>query len=184
MPFQFLNVNVNAAAGLVPWSCGAPSTLKMQSLVCQRPRAIVVFSRVAWPACEGSSRARMSNNHDVNHAATRHGAWILGVWRPGSHPQIRYAYPAHLFGPPTPQVRGKVKYVVRSSILRDQALDHPWMLLFADVAAVSINRLCLRKAAMCLRMSGPLARAGHHRPHATRQLAGQYVIPFSIGSKG
>ena len=125
----------------------------------------------------------MGNNYDVNHAATRHGAWTLGVWRPGSHPQMRHADPAHLFGPPTPQFRGKAKCVVRS-ILRDQAPDRPRMLLFADVAVVSINRHCLRQGATYLRMSDPLARAGHHRPHATGQLAGHYVNPLSIGSKG
>jgi hypothetical protein len=185
MPSQFLSVNATAAAGLVPWSCGAPWTRKMQSLACQRHRVIVVFSRVAWRACVGNSRARMGNNHDVNHAATRHrhGEWILGVWRPGSHPQMRHADPVHLFGPLTPQFRGKAKCVARS-ILRDRAPDHPRMLLFADVAVVSINRLCPRKGAMCLRMNGPLALVGHRRPHATGQLAGQYVNLSSIGSKG
>jgi hypothetical protein len=80
-------------------------------------------------------------------------------------------------------VRGEPKCVMRS-LLQDQAPGHPRMLLPADVAVVLINLPYPRKGAMCLRMSGPLEPAGHHRAHATRQLVGQYVIPFSIGSKG
>jgi hypothetical protein len=72
--------------------------------------------------------------------------------------------------------------VMRSPLL-DQAADHLGMLLSAGVAAVSISLPYLRKVAMCPKMSGPLDRAGRHRPHATRQVAG-HVIPFSIGSKG
>jgi hypothetical protein len=88
-----------------------------------------------------------------------------------------------LSGPPTPQVRGESKFVMRSPLL-DQPADHPEMPLSADVAAVSISLPCLRKVAMCLRMSGLLERAGHHRAHAMQRVAGQYVILYSIGSKG
>jgi hypothetical protein len=57
------------------------------------------------------------------------------------------------------------------------------MPLSAGVAAVSISLPCLRKVAMCPKMSGPLDRAGHRRPRAMRQL-GEHVILFWIGSKG
>src|SRR5216684_2442363 len=87
-----------------------------------------------------------------------------------------------LFGPPTPQFRGEWTRVMRSRLLGRTA-DHPGMLPSADVVAVSISLPCLRKVAMCLRMSGPLDRAGHHQPHATDRLAG-HVILFSIGFKG
>jgi len=72
--------------------------------------------------------------------------------------------------------------MMRSPLL-DQVADRPGIPLSEDVAAVSISLPCLRKVVMCLRMSGPLDRAGHHRRHVTGQLAG-HVIPFSIGSKG
>jgi hypothetical protein len=71
---------------------------------------------------------------------------------------------------------------MRSPLL-DQAADHLGMPLSAGVAAVSISLPYLRKVAMCPKMSGPLDLAGHHRPHATRRLAG-HVILFSTGSKG
>jgi hypothetical protein len=87
-----------------------------------------------------------------------------------------------LFGPPTPRFRGEWMRVMRSPLL-DQAADHLGMPLSAGVAAVSISLPYLRKVAMCPKMSGPLDRAGHHRPHAMGQLAG-HVILFSIGSKG
>src|SRR6267154_5518575 len=85
-----------------------------------------------------------------------------------------------LFGPPAPRLRGEWTRVMRSPLL-DQAADHLEMPLSAGVAAVSISLPYLRKVAMCLKMNGPLDRAGHHRPHATRRLAG-HVILFSIGS--
>ena len=88
-----------------------------------------------------------------------------------------------LFGPLTPQVRGQPKCVMRSPLL-DQVVDQPGMLLSADVAAVSISLPCLHKVVMCLRMSVPPERAGHHRAHATRRPAGQYVILSLIVSKG
>jgi hypothetical protein len=65
------------------------------------------------------------------------------------------------------------------SPLLDQAADHLGMPLSAGVAAVSISLPCLRKVAMCPKMSGPL----DHAPHATRRLGG-HVILFWIGSKG
>ncbi|KAI0002540.1 hypothetical protein BJV74DRAFT_605862 [Russula compacta] len=78
-----LNANVSTAAGLVPWSCGALKTRKMQwtwqLLPC--PCLMVVLSRVAWRVYVGNTRAWKGNNHIVSHAPTRHGAWILGVWR-------------------------------------------------------------------------------------------------------
>ena len=59
------------------------------------------------------------------------------------------------------------------------------MLPSEDVAAVSISLPYLRKDAICLKMSGPLARAGHHRHHGMRRLVEQqYVTPFTIGFKG
>lgn len=85
-----------------------------------------------------------------------------------------------LFGPP-PQVHGQPKCVMRSLLLLDQVAGTR---LSADGAAVPISLPCLRKAVMCLRMSGPLERAGHHRVHATRRLAGQHVSLSTIGSKG
>ena len=94
--------------------------------------------------------------------------------------QMHYAESA-LFGPPIPQVRGQPKRVMRSLLLLDQVAGTR---LSADGAAVSISLPCLRKAVMCPRMSGPLEPAGHHRAHATRRLAGQYVILSTIGSKG
>lgn len=87
-----------------------------------------------------------------------------------------------LFGPPTLRFRGEWTRVMRSPLL-GQAADHLGMPLSVGVAVVSINLLCLHKVAMCLKMSGPLDLAGHHRPHAMPRLAG-HVILFSIGSKG
>ena len=71
-----------------------------------------------------------------------------------------------------------------NSVMLDIPFDgNSGMPLSAGVAAGSISLPYLRKVAMCLKMSGPLDRAEHHRPHATRRLA-EHVILFSIGSKG
>jgi hypothetical protein len=182
MSAQHLSVNVSAGGGLVLWSCGALETQTKQWTTWQHhPWVMVVLSRVAWCTCTGNSRARMGNNRVVTHVVTRRGAWIPGVWHRGSHMQMPCVASA-LFGPPMPRVRGEPKCVMRS--LLDQASVHPGMLLSGDAVAVSISLPCLRKVVMCLRMSDPLERAGHHRAHAMRRLVGRYVILFLIGSKG
>jgi hypothetical protein len=180
MSSQHLSVNASAAAGLLRSICGALETRRIQSTVYRRPWEMMVLSRVIWRACVGNYRPRMG---DVSHAGTHHGPWILGVWLRESHTQMRSAESAQ-FGPPTPQVHGRAKCIVRS-LLRDQAPDHPQMLPSEDVAAVSISLLCPRKGAIYPKMSDPLARAGHRRLHGTRQLAErQYGSPITIGFKG
>jgi hypothetical protein len=141
------------------------------------PQVMVVISLAALHACVGNSRTRTGNRHDVNHVVTLRGAWTPGVWHRESRMQMPCAESA-LFGPPI-RFHGEWTRVMRSPLL-DQAADHLGMPLSVGVAAVSISLPYLRKVAMCPKMSGPLDRAGHHRPHATRLLAG-HVILFLIG---